>query len=201
MPQIVTFLLGFLAAAALAYLLRRRGMRKIRGLEHEKEELLTEESRMFSFLHEIGENLAYDRGLRRLHEDIVQGVARVVGADSTALYLIDPRTGVDLVPAALTKDCPAVIELPEKLLGQSAAALHSYLQLTAVPATEGLLGRCFTSQTPVNTGPLMQGPHWNVRLASSQAGMSVMVAPVTTGSRKLGVLAAIQNAGKEPFTG
>jgi sigma-B regulation protein RsbU (phosphoserine phosphatase) len=194
------FFLGFLAAAVLAYLLRRRGMRKIRGLEQEKEELLTEESRMFSFLHEIGDNLAYDRGLRRLHEDIVNGVARVVGADSTALYIIDPRTGTDLVPAALTKGCPAVIELPEKLLRHSAATLHSYLQLTSVPATEGLLGRCFTSQVPVNAGPLMQGPHWTGRLASSQAGMSVMVAPVTTGSRRLGVLAAVQDAGKEPFT-
>jgi sigma-B regulation protein RsbU (phosphoserine phosphatase) len=200
MPEPLTFLLGFLAAAALAWLLRRRGMMKIRGLEQEKQELLTEESRMFSFLHEIGENLAHDRGLRRLHEDIVNGVARVVGADSTALYLLDPRTGADLVPAALTKDCPAVIGLPEKLMGESAATLHSYLQLTSIPATSGLLGRCFTTQVPVNTGPLMQGPHWTGRLASSQAGMSVMVAPVTTGSRRMGVIAAIQNAGKEPFT-
>ena len=199
MPQPVTFLLGFFAAAALAYLLRRRGMKKIRGLEQEKEELLTEESRMFSFLHELGQNLAYDRGLRRLHEDIVEGVARVVGADSTALYLLD-RTGTALVPAALTKNCPALIELPERLLGESIAKLHSYLQLTAAPAGEGLLGRCFTNQLPVNAGPLMQGRHWSGRLASSQAGMSVMVAPVTTGSRKLGVLAAVQDAGKEPFS-
>ncbi len=199
MPQPLTFLLGFLAAAALAWLLRRRGMKKIRGLEQEKEELLTEESRMFSFLHELGQNLAHDRGLRRLHDDIVSGVARVVGADSTALYMID-RTGTALVPAALTKNCPAVIELPERLLGESTATLHSYLQLTATPAGEGLLGRCFTSQLPVNAGPLMQGRHWSGRLASTQAGMSVMVAPVTTGSRRLGVLAAVQDAGKEPFT-
>jgi phosphoserine phosphatase RsbU/P len=200
MPEPLTFLLGFLAAAALAWLLRRRGMMKIRGLEKEKQELLTEESRMFSFLHEIGENLEHDRGLRRLHEDIVNGVARVVGADSTALYLLDSRTGADLVPAALTKDCPAVIELPEKLMGESAAALHSYLQLTSISATTGLPGRCFTTQVPVNTGPLMQGPHWDGRLASSQAGMSVMAAPVTTGSRRMGVIVAVQNAGKEPFT-
>ncbi len=199
MPQPLTFLLGFLAAAALAWLLRRRGMKKIRGLEQEKQELLTEESRMFSFLHELGQNLAHDRGLRRLHDDIVSGVARVVGADSSALYMID-RTGTALVPAALTKNCPAVIELPERLLGESTATLHSYLQLTAAPAGEGLLGRCFTSQLPVNAGPLMQGRHWSGRLASSQAGMSVMVAPVTTGSRRLGVLAAVQDAGKEPFT-
>src|SRR5436190_17180450 len=108
MPEPVTFILGFLAAAGLAYLFRRRGMKTIRGLKQEKEELLTEESRMFSFLHEIGENLAHDRGLRRLHEDIVQGVMRVVGADSAALYILDTRTGADLIPAALTRDSPAL---------------------------------------------------------------------------------------------
>jgi sigma-B regulation protein RsbU (phosphoserine phosphatase) len=200
MPEPVTFILGFLAAAGLAYLFRRRGMKTIRGLKQEKEELLTEESRMFSFLHEIGENLAHDRGLRRLHEDIVQGVMRVVGADSAALYILDTRTGADLIPAALTRDSPALIELPEKLAEASSAALHSYLQLTTIPATEGLLGKCFTSQSAVNAGPLIPGKNWRGRVAPSQAGMSVMVAPVTTGSRRLGVLGAIQLPGKDPFT-
>ena len=200
MSPTVSFIAGFLAAAVVAWLFRRHGMRQIRGLEQEKEELLTEESRMFSFLHEIGENLAHDRGLRRLHEDIVTGVARVVGADSTALYVLDARTGTALVPAALTKDCPALIELPEHLLGESPATLHSFLQLTAAPTGDGLLGRCFATQIPVSTGPLMLGPHWRGRLASSQAGLSVMVAPVTSGSRRLGVLASVQDAGKETFT-
>ena len=200
MTNTVWFLLGFAAAAAVAWLFRRHGLKKIQGLEQEKEELLTEESRMFSFLHELGENLAHDRGLRRLHEDIVTGVTRVVGADSTALYVLDARTGSALVPAALTKECPALIELPEQLLGESRATLHSYLQLTAVPSGEGLLGKCYTTQVPVSTGPLMQGHHWRGRLSSSQAGMSIMVAPVTSGSRRLGVLAAVQDAGKETFT-
>jgi sigma-B regulation protein RsbU (phosphoserine phosphatase) len=201
MSPTVAFIVGFVAAAAIAWLFRRRGMKQIRGLEQEREELLTEESRMFSFLHEIGENLAHDRGLRRLYEDIVNGVSRVVGADGSALYLLDPRSGGALVPAALTADCPALIELPERLLGESAATLHSWLQLTAAPVGDGLLGRCLTLQTPVNTGPLLLGnSHWAGRLSSSQAGMSVMAAPVTSGSRRLGVLAAVQLAGKEPFT-
>lgn len=200
MPPAVTFLLGFLTAAAVAWFLRRRGMKRIRGLEQENQELLTEESRMFSFLHEIGENLAHDRGLRRLHEDIVNGVARVVGADSTALYMLDSRNSGLLVPAALTRNCPSVIELPERLLGESNATLHSYLLLTATSASEGLLGRCYATQAAASTGPLAVGPHWTGKLAASQAGMSIMVAPVTTGSRRLGVIAAIQDAGKEPFT-
>ncbi|HWB02669.1 MAG TPA: GAF domain-containing SpoIIE family protein phosphatase [Verrucomicrobiales bacterium] len=200
MPPLVTFILGFLTAAAVAWLFRRRGMRTIRGLKQEKEELLTEESRMFSFLHEIGQNLAHDRGHRRLYEDIVQGVMRVISADSAALYLLDPRTGTDLIPVALTPGAPALIEIPEKLASESSATLHSYLQLTAVPADAGLLGKCFTSQAALTTGPLIPGINWPGRIAPSQAGMSVMLAPVTNGSRRLGVLGAIQEAGKEPFS-
>jgi sigma-B regulation protein RsbU (phosphoserine phosphatase) len=184
----------------IAFLMRRRGMKTIGVLKQEKEELLTEESRMFSFLHEIGENLAHDRGMRRLYEDIVKGVMRVISADSAALYVVDPRTGTDLIPAALTPGCPALIEIPEKLASESSAALHSYLQLTGVPANEGLLGKCFTTQAAVSTGPLIPGVNWRGRLAPSQAGMSVMVAPVTSGSRRLGVLGAIQEEGKEPFS-
>jgi len=202
MSPTVAFIAGFFAAAAIAWIFRRRGMKQIRGLEQEKQELLTEESRMFSFLHEMGENLAHDRGLRRLYEDIVNGVARVAGADGAALYLFDARGGGALVPAALTKDCPPLIELPERLTGESPAALHSWLQLTAAPVGDGLLGRCLTTQLPVNTGPLLPGGlHWRGRLASSQAGLSIMASPVTSGSRKLGVLAAVQHAGKEAFTG
>lgn len=200
MDYFYLYFAGFLSAALVAWFFRRHGMKQIRGLEREKEELLTEESRMFSFLHEIGETLAHDRGMRRLHEDIVKGVARVVGADSTALYLLDARTGTALVPAALTRDCPPLVILPEKMLGENRAALHSYLQLTAAPVGEGLLGRCFTTQLPATTGPLEQGRHWSGPLGASQAGMSVMVAPVTSGSRRLGVLAAVQDAGKEPFS-
>ncbi len=200
MPPLVTFILGFLAAAGLAYVLRRRGIRTIRGLKQEKEELLGEESRMFSFLHEIGENLAHDRGMRRLHEDIVQGVMRVAEADSTALYITDPKGGPDLIPASLTRECPALMELPEKLAGESPATLHSYLQLTPASATEGMLGKCFAGQAAVNYGPLIPGINWSGRLAPSQAGLSVMVAPVTSGSRRLGVIAAVRQAGKPPFT-
>jgi phosphoserine phosphatase RsbU/P len=175
-------------------------MRKIAHLEQEKEELLTEESRMFSFLHEMGDNLAHDRGMRRLHQDIVNGLARVVGADAGALYLVDPRNAALLVPAALTPECPALIELPAEWQEHTRAMLHSHLQLRAASATDGLTGRCYASQSAVNTGPLQQGPHWSGLLAASQAGISVMLAPVTSGSRRLGVIAAVQDAGKEPFT-
>ena len=194
------FLLGFLAAAAVAWFFRRRGLRKIKGLEQEKEELLTEESRVFDFLHDIGGSLAGDRGLRRLHEDIVKGIAKVVDADGAALYLTDPRTASVLVPAALTQGCPPLIELPENRRGHSAAALTSYLQLTAAPVTGGLLGQCFSSQVATNSGPLSGPGPFRSPLAPMQEGMSLMMAPLTIGARRMGVVAVVQASGGPAFS-
>ena len=175
-------------------------MKKIRGLEREKQELLMEESRMFSFLHEVSDSLARDRGMRQLHEDIVHGVSRVCGADGAALYLLDARTGVTMMPVGMTMDCPPLIELPDELAAQSAPALTSYSQRTAVPASEGLLGRCFTAQTALNTGPLTTAGEWLKRPGASQLGVSFMIAPLTSGSRRLGVIAVAQKAARKAFT-
>ena len=79
------FFAGFAAAAGIAWLFRRHGLQTIRHLEKEREDLLTEETRVFSFLHELGDSLASDRGLRRLHQEIVDGIVRVVGADGASL--------------------------------------------------------------------------------------------------------------------
>jgi sigma-B regulation protein RsbU (phosphoserine phosphatase) len=175
-------------------------MRKIRGLEREKEDLLTEESRVFSFLHEIGSSLGTDRTLRRLHEDIVHGIARVVGADAAALYLVDNRSGSMLVPAALTRDCPPLIELPDAQRLLPISALASWLQLTATPANSGLLGSCLASQVPVSTPPLSGHGPWPSPLAPSQEGLAVMIAPLTSAGRRIGVVAVVQQPGQLPFS-
>ncbi|RFC50787.1 MAG: sigma-B regulation protein RsbU (phosphoserine phosphatase) [Verrucomicrobia bacterium] len=200
MHPLPAFVLGFATAAAVAWIFRRRGLRRIRGLEQEKEELLTEESRVFTFLHEIGGGLGSERAGRRLHEDIVHGLARVVGADGAALYLVDPRTGTMLVPAAVTKDCLPLVEVPEARRGQAVGALSSWLQLTAVPASGGLLGSCHVSQVPVNGGPLHGSGPWAMPVAEVQDGMTMMMAPVTSGGRRMGVVAVVQRAGKAAFS-
>ena len=189
MHPLPAFLLGFSLAAAVAWFFRRLGMRKIRGLEREKEDLLTEESRVFSFLHEISTSLGGDRTQRRLHEDIVHGIARVVGADAAALYLTDNRSGSMLIPAALTRDCPPLIELPEAQRHLPLSAISSWLQLTATPAHDGLLGSCLASQIPVNSPPLSGHGPWSSSLAPSQEGIAVMIAPLISAGRRIGVVA------------
>ncbi len=200
MPSTIWFLLGFLSATLIAWLFRRHGMRTIRHLEKERHELLTEESRVFSFLHEMGDLLAKDRGLRPLYDEIASGVARVVGADCAALYLIDARHPEQLTPMSMTVDAAPVVHLPEASLTATAHELGSWLRRTLVPLEGCLLGRCFTSQAALQTGPLHDAALWGAPLGTSQAGAAFMFAPVTTGSRKLGVLAVVQHAGKEPFT-
>ncbi len=200
MYGIIWFLSGFAAATAIAWLFRRHGLQTIRLLEKEKEDLLTEETRVFSFLHELGDSLSSDRGLRRLHQEIVDGIARVVGADGAALYLVDARDSDRLAPAAQTASCLPVIQLPGDRLNSTPAALASWLSMTSAPAATGLTGRCFSQQAALHTGTLQAGGAWTGELGASQTGAAMMFSPVTTGSRKLGIIAVVQQPGREPFS-
>ena len=156
-PYLIIFAAGFVTAALVAYLFRVRGMRLIRDLQTEREALLGEESRIFTFLHEIGESLSHDQSLRALHDEIVRGVSRVVDADGGALYLLDPRLGTHLVPASLMEAAAPLIDLPADMAAQPAGkALHSFLQMKAVPREDGILGKCFEAQGPIHFGPLSQ---------------------------------------------
>ncbi len=198
---LILFTAGFLTATLVAYLFRVRGMRLIRNLQTEREALLGEESRIFTFLHEIGESLSHDQGMRALHEEIVRGVCRVVDGDGGALYLLDTRQGTHLVPAFLTEEAAALVEIPAELADPGAAkSLHSFLQMQAVPRDEGLLGRCFEAQGPVHFGELGQWANLFQHQFPSQAGQYVMAAPLSIGSRRLGVLAVTRRPAHGPFT-
>lgn len=195
----LSFITGFGVAAAVAWLLRRRGMKRISGLEREKQELLVEESRMFSFLHDLGENLGHERGQRRLHGEMATGVTRVVEAQGGVLYLLD-RTGLRLVPASVTGSCPPLIDVPEHVR----AAPHSqssWLQLESIPAEAGLIGRCFSTQTPMLVEEMGEWGHLFRSLTNEQAAARIMLAPLTLGTRKMGVIAVAQTASHPAFTG
>lgn len=193
------FMAGFLAATLLAWVARRRGMRRIERLQRENADLLGEESRMFSFLHELGESLSHDRGLRKLNEEIVNGVTRVVGATGGALYLVDPRNPNQLIPSGMTKNCPPLIDLPPEVLQKTSAnAVGSFLRLKAVPASGGVLGYCFENQGAMNFGRLGQWPQLFESLQPEQANLHVMAAPMTLAGRKMGVLAVARS--NRPFS-
>lgn len=200
--NLLIFIGGFFTATLVAWVFRSRGMKLIRGLLSERAELLGEENRIFTFLHEIGETLSHDQSRRALHEEIVKGLSRVVDADGAALYLLDTKQGTHLVPTSLTEKAPALIEIPDDVAGQkSPKAIHSYLQMKAVPITDGLLGRTFEAQGPIHFGSLSLWPQLFHRLLPDQCGQFVMAAPLQIGNRRMGVLAVSREASRGPFSG
>ena len=200
-PIFLVFALGFLTATLVAYLFRVRGMRLIRNLQSEREDLLGEESRIFTFLHEIGASLSHAQSLRGLHEEIARGVSRVVDADGGALYLLDSRQGTHLVPAGLMESAAPLIEVPDEFADQpNSRSLHSFLQMRSVPHGEGILGKVFEAQGPIHFGKLEQWPQLFQKLRPWQATQYVMAAPLSIGNRRMGVLAVTRSPEHGPFT-
>lgn len=198
---ITIFAAGFITAALVAWIFRVRGIRLIRNLQTEREALLGEESRIFTFLHEIGESLSHDQSLRALHDEIVRGVSRVVDADGGTLYLLDPRQGTHLVPASLMESAAPLIDIPaEHAANRDSKSLHSFLQMKSVPRDQGILGKCFEAQGPIHFGRLGQWSNLFSNQLPSQAGHYVMAAPLSIGTRRMGVLAVTRNPEHGPFT-
>jgi phosphoserine phosphatase RsbU/P len=165
---------------------------QLAALEEVIASLQAEETRLFSYLHELAEMVSADRGTRRVPELIVEGVAKVVQAAGAAIYLID-KTGTQLVPEVLTRLCPALVVLPEDLRTDLLAvnpARTSFLKLQAIGLASPVLGDCFQSQTALHLGRLDELGTLPGGFTPEQAGAPVMVAPLNYGSKKLGVLVA-----------
>jgi phosphoserine phosphatase RsbU/P len=164
---------------------------QLAALEQEIASLQAEETRFFSFLHELAEIVSADRVARRVPEMIVDGVAKVVQAAGAALYLLD-RTGLKLVPEFVTRVCPAVVPLPEGLRGNTPTTMQarsSYLKLHPVSSSGPILGQCYQTQTAVNYLRMDESGSLDGEYSEEQNATPVMVVPLNYGSKKLGVLA------------
>lgn len=161
-----------------------------------------EETRMFSFLHELSGTLAADLSPSKLHRRIVKGVVEVVEAKGGALYLHQSDTRL-LVPARLTQNCPPLIPLPPdkaQQIGTSPAKLRSYLRLQSVSDIEGALGEVFQSGRPLVLANLHSHPGFSSLEPVPGRALAVMMAPLNYGPKKLGVLAAARAASRGAFT-
>ena len=146
---------------------------RTRRLKTRLEELQTEETRVFDFLHGIG--AAFSEGVRssELHRLIVESAMRILDAQSGALYIAD-KAGTSLTPSHLSEGCPAFFEMPKALLDQTAGApdlLQGLLRIQPVlPDSSGPLADCWrgnevrvvptletgkTSSPPAILGPLV----------------------------------------------
>ncbi len=174
--------------------------RRIGEIERQRVELQVEEDRVFDFLHGLGE--AFSEGVRSadLHRLIVEGAVRIVDAHGGALYLMD-RSDKVIVPAFLSKSCPALHDVPRHVLEQavtSPTALESYLRLSPVKRGDGILGRAVADgQIRLYTNAEIRDflPGGNDLIADA-----AMVAPLHYRRKILGVLAVASGPMSKDFT-
>ena len=170
------------------------------GLARALSEIETEESRVFDFLHSLGE--AFSTGIRieELHRLIVESVARILDAHGGALYLVD-RQGAFLIARFISKSCPPLIEVPQHILQQiesTPQALQSYLRLHSIEPGEGVIGTVWRdSQARILGG---QDPELLALRDTTLKTESAMFAPLVYGKQNLGVLAVANGPMSSPFT-
>src|SRR5205823_11973295 len=118
----------FVAASLVFFFVYHRQRRLIDSLTKAHNKIVGEETRVFDFLHGLGEAFQADIRTGDLHRLIVEGAVRILEAQGGALYLAD-RQGVVLLPSYFSNGCPPLIEAPPHILRQAEenpAALQSY---------------------------------------------------------------------------
>lgn len=195
------YLLILLIGVAVGVPLFLRQRERLKRVARERDEIEVEEHRMFDFLHGLGEALQEDSSPPAMHRYIVEGVARVVGADSGTLYLMDLE-GEELVPAYLTRANAALVALPAKVVEKSstrrdAKNLRSYLRLATVKPGQGLVGRALRDHLPIHAPDLLEHESFDGERNSLQENLAVLAAPLVYGQKEVGVLAVAKRTGDE----
>lgn len=173
--------------------------RKLAEVEKERADLEVEETRVFDFLHGLGE--AFSEGVRPadLHRLIVEGAVRILEAHGGALYLVD-KTNQSLVPAFISAGCPPLVPLPKHVLDQyetTPQALESYVRLHSVRRSEGILGDAWqTGQVLVLTGDDLASDDGRPGKLEVH---SAMIGPLEYRRKTLGVLALANGPMSTPF--
>ena len=196
-------LFGLLVASLVGWLLTYQRQRwRIRLLERSNEEIQVEENLVFDFLHGLGEAFRDVIRPHDLHRLIVESSVRILDAHGGALYMVD-RTGTRLKPAFLSKGCPPLVEVPDRILQQAAstpAALDSYLRSHLVNAGEGLLGRAWKSGEALHLTNLEHVTELANLRETALGTASVMVTPLLYGRQNMGVLVVANGPMSPPFS-
>lgn len=190
------FLLGVIATLGAVVCVQ---VRWIARLKRAQEKVVTEEARVFDFLHGLGEALSGTPRPSDLHELIVRGVQRIMGASAGGLYLFDGSADV-LQPASIGRGCPPLFEIPLASVESLAAdpdALHRHLRLRPVRRGEGVLSEVWGS----GTATVMHTSDFRLEVARRVGILSgsVAVVPMIYAKRFLGVLVMARSVGEELF--
>lgn len=166
--------------------------RRVGQLKRTSAEITQEEQRVFDFLHGLGAAFSEGVPAGELHRLIVEGAQHILKSRGGALYLTD-RSGENLLPAFLSKNCPPLVVLPPNI---TASAAESYLRLHAIPLGEGIVGEAGLSSQPRflrRKSDLPEG------LLAQGLG-SVVIGPLHYRHKLLGVLVLCRGTDQDPFS-
>jgi sigma-B regulation protein RsbU (phosphoserine phosphatase) len=167
------------------YWVSKRLRLRIRVINRAREKLETEERRVFDFLHTIGEALSGDMRADDLNRIIVEGAVQITEASGGAIYLAD-RKGLGVRRGYGTPEHSTIFTLPAEST-KSKDLMATFLRWHTVPVGEGIIGEIWSSGQPL----LVNGD--DPRLPRAMHA-SVMIAPLTFGGQKLGVLFVTRRA-------
>jgi len=189
---------GFYRAGRLATFRRHN----IEELKQEQEAIVSEERRLFSFLQALGVAISKDNRESTLHRLIVEGAMRVTGSQGGAFYAYDEARKM-LVPRFCSDQCAPLIHLTDKVLAQAEtnpSSLLSTLRWQAIGLENGMLGGIFTSQQSECVQDLAEHGRMKSPGNAHQQHITVMAGPLSSGDRRLGVLAVTADSQAQEFS-
>lgn len=133
---------GFLMTSLVGVIAWQRAL--IRSLETSQEKVVTEEARVFDFLHGLGEALSVTARSSDLHGLIVKGLLRILRSQSGALYIANDSNSA-LHPAFIAKGCPPLVDLVGEP-DMDEEAVHRQLRIRNIKKGEGVLAEVWQSE-------------------------------------------------------
>jgi sigma-B regulation protein RsbU (phosphoserine phosphatase) len=190
-----------LVIGGAAFFFRDRSMRRrLLDARRAREKVELEESRVFDFLHSLGEAFSTDLRPDDLHRLIVESAIRILNAHGGALYTVN-RDGPGLGARFISRGCPPLMEVPPQVLQRlinNPQALHSYLLLHAIEPGEGLVGKVWRDQDAVLLLP--QDTRLTPLRDNNLQTHSAILAPLLFAHQNLGVIAIANGPMSTPFS-
>ena len=206
MTALIVFLLLVALTAGYGFykagLLATRRRHNIEALKLEQDAIVSEERRLFSFLQALGVAISADNRESTLHRLIVEGAMKVTSSKGGAFYAYD-ETRKMLVPRFCSDQCAPLIHLTEKVLMQAEAnpsSLLSTLRWQAIGMENGMLGGVFTRQKSEHVDDLAGHASMKQPANMHQQNITVMAGPLSSGDRRLGVLAVTSDNTRQQFS-
>lgn len=200
----VNFLIGLFSLFVILYLyLQWRNTRSnLKKTTAEKDQIVGEECRMFTFLHTLGIAIEQDHSEAKLHREIVDGLITVVDAVGGAIYLLDNRKRY-LLPVHLSDDCPPLAGLPidfREKAEHDPLALKSAIRLSKIPVNEGMLGSILGSGVAQHVPDVKSHDAFRDASVYFDEDISALVAPMSYGGNEIGLLVITRDHTKRPFS-